>query len=144
MRWTKNTVGGLLLLGSLATAAVPVGGTTPASATTAGSTGSGAVSAGATTTGANVDLGRQMAAGYGWTGQQFNCLDWLWTRESGWNAYAANPTSDARGIPQNINGWSAYPPGEPAPQIAWGLAYIKGRYGSPCTAWQHEEANSWY
>jgi hypothetical protein len=108
------------------------------------SAGSVSVSAGATTTGANVDLGRQMAAAYGWTGQQFSCLDWLWTRESGWNAYAANPTSDARGIPQNINGWSAYPPGEPGPQIAWGLSYIKGRYGSPCSAWAHEEADSWY
>ena len=51
-------------------------------------------------------------------------------RKAGSIAYAANPTSDARGIPQNINGWSAgYQPGNASQQIAWGLAYIAGRYG---------------
>jgi resuscitation-promoting factor RpfB len=93
---------------------------------------------------ANEALGRQMAAGYGWTGGQWNCLYDLWMRESGWNAWAANPTSDARGIPQNINGWAAYPPGAAAPQIAWGLTYVRGRYGSPCAAWSHEESIGWY
>jgi hypothetical protein len=103
-----------------------------------------AAPAGAGSTGPNVALGQQMAAQHGWTGSQWQCLDWLWTRESGWNAYAANPTSDARGIPQNINGWSSYPPGQPAPQIAWGLDYITGRYGNPCAAWAHETQWNWY
>jgi hypothetical protein len=31
-----------------------------------------------------------------------------------------------------------------ATQIRWGLAYIKGRYGSPSKAWAHEQANGWY
>ena len=99
---------------------------------------------GATSTGANVTLGQQMAAQRGWTGSQWTCLNELWTRESGWNADAANPTSNARGIPQNINGWAAYPPGAAAPQIAWGLTYIQGRYGSPCVAWSHETSAGWY
>jgi peptidoglycan DL-endopeptidase CwlO len=31
-----------------------------------------------------------------------------------------------------------------ATQIRWGLTYIHGRYGSPCGAWAHEEADNWY
>src|ERR1035441_4077163 len=61
-----------------------------------------------------VCTGQQMAAARGWTGPEWACLDQLWTRESGWSAYAANPTSDARGIPQNINGWAAYATGDVA------------------------------
>jgi resuscitation-promoting factor RpfB len=92
----------------------------------------------------NVATGQRMAAAYGWTGAQWSCLDALWTRESGWNAYAANPASDARGIPQDINGWNDYAPGDVPAQVAWGLAYIRGRYGTPCAAWAHETAWNWY
>ena len=96
----------------------------------------------------NEALANQMAAsGYGWTGQQATCLDDLWNHESGFSAYAANPTSDARGIPQNINGWSAsYQPGNARQQVAWGLAYIQGRYGTPCAAWAFEMSHypNWY
>jgi hypothetical protein len=103
------------------------------------------LTAGRTTTSANASLGRQMADGYGWTGAQWSCLNWLWTRESGWSSTAANPTSDARGIAQDINGWSAgYPYGDASAQVAWGLSYIRGRYGDPCNAWSHEEAAGWY
>ena len=112
------------------------GHTTPPAATASASV----------TGGSNEALANSMAAsGYGWTGGQTTCLDELWTRESGFDAYAANPTSDARGIAQNINGWSAdYQPGNASQQIAWGLSYVAGRYGSPCAAWSHEEAVSWY
>ncbi len=97
--------------------------------------------------GSNEALANCMAAAapYGWTGAQTTCLDELWTRESGFDDEAANPTSDARGIAQDINGWSAdYEPGNAPQQISWGLSYIAGRYGSPCAAWSHEEAVSWY
>ena len=69
----------------------------------------------------NEQLANSMAAsGYGWTGSQTTCLDDLWTEESGFSAYAANPSSDARGIPQNISGWSAsYQPGNARQQIAF-------------------------
>ena len=111
----------------------------PAHAAAAASTGSGF---------SNEQLANSMAAsGYGWTGSQATCLDELWTQESGFDAYAANPTSDARGIPQNINGWSAgYQPGNASQQIAWGLEYIAGRYGSPCAAWAFETSHvpNWY
>jgi hypothetical protein len=96
----------------------------------------------------NEQLANNMAAsGYGWTGVQATCLDDLWTEESGFSAYAANPASDARGIPQNISGWSAgYQPGNARQQISWGLAYIAGRYGSPCAAWSFERSHvpNWY
>ena len=32
----------------------------------------------------------------------------------------------------------------PATQIEWGLGYIADRYGSPCGAWGHSQANGWY
>src|SRR4051794_24461027 len=47
-----------------------------------------AVPAGPVSSGSNVALGEQLAAARGWTGGQWDCLDWLWTRESDWNTYA--------------------------------------------------------
>jgi hypothetical protein len=98
------------------------------------------------TASSDVALGQRLAGGYGWgSGPQWTCLDELWTRESGWSATAANPASDARGIAQDIDGWSAsYQYGNAPQQIGWGLSYIRGRYGDPCTAWSHETTDGWY
>lgn len=94
-------------------------------------------------------IGRSMAAARGWGGAQFSCLDRLWTKESNWNPYAQNPSSGAYGIPQSLPGskmgtvagdWRT----NPATQIAWGLNYIGGRYGTPCAAWAHSQAVNWY
>lgn len=95
---------------------------------------------------ANQALGKQMAASYGWsTGPEWTALNNVAMRESGWDALIANPTSDARGIAQNINGWSSnYQEGNAAQQIAWMLAYIKQRYGDPIGAWNHELSSGWY
>ena len=109
--------------------------------------GSGTGSAAAQVSGgSNAALGQRLAASYGWgAGAKWTCLDELWTRESGWSSTAANPASDARGIAQNISGWSAaYSYGNAGQQIAWGLAYVRGRYGDPCAAWNHETADGWY
>jgi hypothetical protein len=92
-------------------------------------------------------LGRQMAAQRGWTGVQWHCLKRLWgPLESSWQVYADNPSSDAYGIPQALpgskmgEGWqhSAFV------QIRWGLGYIAGRYGSPCSAMSYRLANTYY
>lgn len=103
---------------------------------------------GAVSHNANEALANSMAAsGYGWTGSQAACLDELWTEESGFDAYSANSTSDARGIPQKITGWGGdYQPGAAAAQIKWGLAYVHDRYGTPCAAWSFETSHSpnWY
>jgi hypothetical protein len=114
-----------------------------------GHSGPGHVTAASAASGSsNEQLANSMAAsGYGWTGSQTTCLDDLWTEESGFSAYAANPASDARGIPQNISGWSAgYQPGNARQQVAWGLQYVKGRYGTPCAAWAFETSHTpnWY
>ena len=52
--------------------------------------------------GSNAALGQQMAAQAGWTGPEWNCLDWLWNRESGWTRKAENPKSGAYGIAQAL------------------------------------------
>ena len=90
-----------------------------------------------------------MLPGHGWSSGQFSCLDNLWTRESGWNVYATNPTSGAYGIPQALPGSKMASAGadwqtNPATQIRWGLGYIQATYGSPCGAWAHETAYGWY
>ena len=144
----KNSVAMLLFASALAVGAGSPGTAASAGAGSSYSAGAGTVAtSGASSSGQVVQLGYQMAAQqpYGWTGQQAACLNYVWTRESGWSATAANPTSDARGIAQKITGWSAdYQPGNATQQIAWGLAYIKGRYGTPCAAWAHEQAVGWY
>jgi hypothetical protein len=86
---------------------------------------------------------------YSWGQDQFLCLAQLWTKESNWLTTATNPYSGAYGIAQ------ALPPGKYSSagsdwltsyrtQIDWGLGYIRGRYGSPCGAWNHSVANNWY
>ena len=82
-------------------------------------------------------------------GNQFVCLDELWTRESGWNVFATNPGSGAYGIPQSLPAIKMATAGadwrtNPVTQIRWGVSYIDAAYGSPCAAWAHEVANNWY
>ncbi|TFC52559.1 MULTISPECIES: hypothetical protein [Cryobacterium] len=92
---------------------------------------------------------RAMAASnYGWGDSEFSCLNQLWERESGWSYTAYNP-SGATGIPQALPGSKMATTGSDwatnaTTQIAWGLGYISGSYGSPCSAWAHSEANNWY
>ncbi|GAB3799297.1 transglycosylase SLT domain-containing protein [Humibacter antri] len=90
-----------------------------------------------------------MASKYGWGSDQFQCLNSLWNRESGWNYQAYNAGSGATGIPQALPGskmasfgsdWAT----NAATQIAWGLSYISGSYGTPCGAWGHSQSSGWY
>ena len=94
-------------------------------------------------------LGRSMAAARGWTGEQFSCLDNIYTHESHWNPLARNPSSGAYGIPQAQPASKLATAGSdwrtnPATQIAWGLHYIAKAYGSPCAAWAFWQDHSWY
>jgi hypothetical protein len=84
------------------------------------------------------------AAMYGWIGPMFDALNKLWTRESGWNPNAVNPSSGAYGIPQSLGHGHPYNLGDARAQIAWGLQYIAGRYGNPEAAWAHETSAGWY
>jgi hypothetical protein len=105
--------------------------------------------AASTPTGTPEQIAQQMLSKYGWSSSQMSCLYPLWYHESGWNPSAQNPGSGAYGIPQSLPGSQMASAGadwatNPATQIKWGLTYIQGRYGSPCGAWAHEQANNWY
>jgi hypothetical protein len=95
------------------------------------------------------DIARALMPQFGFSADQFGCLDSLWTRESGWNPSASNPSSGAYGIPQSLPGSKMASAGadwqtNPATQIEWGLGYIRDSYGSPCGAWGHSESYGWY
>jgi hypothetical protein len=92
---------------------------------------------------------------------QWPALEELWTRESGWNHQADNPTSSAYGIPQALASLHNLPKGyydrstgsgasfhgyggDPAVQIRWGLNYIKSTYGTPAAALAFHDRNNWY
>ena len=94
-------------------------------------------------------IAQALLSEFGWSQDQFGCLDSLWERESHWNVYADNPSSSAYGIPQALPGSKMASAGEdwatnPITQIRWGLGYIEDRYGSPCGAWGHSQSHGWY
>lgn len=94
-------------------------------------------------------IAQAMLPEFGFSAGEFDCLDSLWVKESGWNVHADNPTSSAYGIPQALPGEKMASAGadwadNPATQIRWGLGYIQDRYGTPCSAWSHSQANGWY
>jgi hypothetical protein len=95
------------------------------------------------------DIAKGMLKNYGWSGDQFSCLDEIYLHESNWDPSAENPSSGAFGIPQALPGdkmaafgadWQT----NPVTQLQWGLAYIKDRYGSPCGAWSFWQSNNYY
>ena len=94
-------------------------------------------------------LAKPLVAAQGWSDSEYQCLVLLWNRESQWNPYAENASSGAYGIPQALPGSKMASAGadwrtNPVTQINWGLGYIKGRYGTPCSAWAHSNAVGWY
>lgn len=97
----------------------------------------------------NRAIGCAMLLNAGFSLDEMPCLDALWTKESGWNHLAYNAGSGAYGIPQALPGSKMASHGadwetNPATQIAWGLDYIAGRYGSPCNAYQFSQAHGYY
>jgi hypothetical protein len=97
----------------------------------------------------NRKIGCALLLSSGFKIDQMSCLDKLWTKESGWNHRARNPSSGAYGIPQSYPGNKMKSAGadwqtNPATQIKWGLGYIKSRYGDPCGAWARSEETGSY
>lgn len=93
------------------------------------------------------DIGRALLSEFGYSSDQFGCLDSLWVSESDWRVDADNPTSSAYGIPQALTQLHDLPADymtSAESQIRWGLGYIRDTYGSPCSAWSFKQANSWY
>jgi len=103
-----------------------------------------------TNTGSTRAIGKALAEDiYGWSGEQWDCLNALWTRESGWRTSAHNSSSGAHGIPQALPGSKMASYGSdwatnPSTQIKWGLAYVKSRYGTPCGGWSAFQSKGWY
>jgi hypothetical protein len=93
---------------------------------------------------------QQLKTGYRqWDDSQYQCLVWVWNHESGWRWNATNPSSGAYGIPQALPASKLGEAGadwrdNAGTQIAWGLSYIKGRYGSPCQAQSFWQSHNWY
>ena len=109
----------------------------------------GAPAAGVPDPGTAKSIAFDMVAARGWGTEQYDCLVSLWQRESGWNAFANNPSSGAYGIPQSLPGSKMASAGadwatNPATQITWGLGYIAGRYSTPCGAWGASQSKGWY
>lgn len=101
------------------------------------------------TPGNNRELGRRLMVEFGFGPDQWAALERLWTKESGWNHRADNPSSSAFGIPQALPGSKMSTAGadwatNPATQIRWGLGYIRDRYGSPAAAMAHSDSVGWY
>lgn len=93
----------------------------------------------------NKALGQRMAAAIGWTGDQWTALNNIVMAESSWSSTVTNPGSGAAGIAQKISGFGpGYQSGNAGQQIAWLIAYIKGRYGNPVNAWNFHLAHGWY
>lgn len=80
-----------------------------------------------------VQWGEYVARDYGWTGEQWSCLQTLWNNESGWSPYAVNSSSGAAGIAQSL-GHGEVKLGDAESQTKWGAQYIRDRYGNPCNA----------
>ena len=83
-------------------------------------------------------LAKPLVAAQGWSDSEYQ-----------WNPYAENASSGAYGIPQSLPGSKMASAGadwrtNPVTQINWGIGYIKGRYGTPCSAWAHSNAVGWY
>jgi hypothetical protein len=95
------------------------------------------------------DIARVLLAQYGFSSEQFGCLDSLYMSESDWDVHADNPYSSAYGIPQALPGSKMASAGpdwqhDAATQIRWGLEYIQDSYGSPCSAWSFKQSHNWY
>lgn len=93
------------------------------------------------------DIARALLPAYGFSSDQFSCLDALYVSESDWRVDADNPTSSAYGIPQALTQLHDLPADymtSAESQIRWGLEYIQDSYGTPCSAWSFKQGNGWY
>ena len=95
------------------------------------------------------EIARAMLLREGGSEAEWNCLDELWGRESGWEPTISNSSSGAYGIPQALPAWKMASAGadwrtNPATQIKWGLSYIAEKYGTPCVALSHSNSYGYY
>jgi hypothetical protein len=95
------------------------------------------------------EVARAMLLRQGGSEAEWNCLDELWGRESGWETTITNSSSGAYGIPQALPAWKMAAAGSdwrtnPVTQIRWGLSYIGDKYGTACVALSHSDSYGYY
>ena len=86
-------------------------------------------------------------AGAGIPQSEWEYVDYIVSRESGWNPHAINPSSGACGLAQSLpcaksevyGAWN-----DPVAQLKWQYDYVVGRYGSYAGAANHSRAYGWY
>ncbi len=120
----------------------------PSSGSQGGSTGAPLVPSAPPNPASAQGIAYKLLPSFGFSTNQFGCLNDIWSRESGWR-YNAENASGAYGIPQALPGSKMASAGpnwqtNPTTQIKWGLGYIKGRYGTPCAAWAAWQVQGWY
>ncbi len=76
-------------------------------------------------------------------------VDYIITKESGWNATASNPYSGAYGLCQALPGSKMASAGSdwqvnPVTQLEWCNSYAQGRYGSWSAAYSFWISNHWW
>lgn len=92
-------------------------------------------------------LVQQLATQKGWSGGEWDALNRLIMKESGYRNTVKNPRSSAYGIFQFLDStWKPYGPktSDPRLQTQYGLEYIRRRYGSPSRALNFHLAHGWY
>ena len=90
----------------------------------------------------NKSLAKQYAwAGYGWRNKEWNCIDYIFTKESRYDHLAKNKQgSSAFGIGQRLNENSK----DPTIQILHAYKYIVHRYKTPCNAMRYHLRHNHY
>lgn len=88
-------------------------------------------------------------AAAGIAASDYGCADAIIIKESGYNAYATNPSSGAYGLPQALPGSKMASAGpdwatNPITQLRWMAGYVVDRYGGFCPAWGFWQKNRWY
>jgi hypothetical protein len=96
-------------------------------------------------------IAQRIAQQYGWASgiQWQDFLRIVNHEDASWSVSATNPQSGAYGIPQALPGSKMSSAGpdwrtNAQTQLKWMYQYIKGRYGTPSNAWQHEMNVGWY
>jgi len=90
---------------------------------------------------ANKKLAKAIAgAGFGWTGKEWKCLDYILYNESKYDRKADNKHSTAYGLAQMLGEDSK----DAAIQLLHGYKYIVTRYDTPCKAVHFHHRHRYY
>jgi hypothetical protein len=95
----------------------------------------------------------QLATAEGWNASEWWALDWIVTRESGWDPCAVNPSrhecgytgANSCGIPQaQPCPWRGRLWSSRFEQVRWLVRYVKARYRTPARARAFWLVHRWY